>query len=427
VCYNLAAMRLENHIIDISRIEFASRTAVSGGVLSVDRGELERLVLQDPRLGAIDIDLANPGDRCRIARVADVIEPRARMQGQDFPGALGRTDPAGEGRTCVLRGTAVAVSEHWADIGSRDPVGEFIDTWGPGAEAGPYGKLGILSIAPQPSPNATIAEYRLAMRLAGLKTAVYLARAGLDLTASTTEIFDLPFRQTGNSLPRVAYIFQVLTNQFEPLRGDPVLYGDNIERIVPTVLHPNEVFDGALTAPYNSSFMETYFIQNHPVVRELYAHHGKTLNLAGVIITNAPNNPGEFERAATIAANLAKYTLGADAAILTKIGGGAPELTMARTAQRCEELGIRTALAFLHMGIDTTDISPRPATIFNAPEIDAMVSMGAPIGGTPLPAPERIIGVPGGLKGGGEATKQLRQVKGAFSQVGSSRLMAVRY
>jgi glycine reductase complex component B subunit alpha and beta len=420
-------MRLENHVISISHVEFASPTGITGGVLSVDRNELERLILQDERLNAVDIGLANPGDRCRVARVSDVIEPRARLQGQDFPGALGRHATVGDGRTCVLRGAAVAVSEYWAEPGNRDPVGEFIDTWGPGAETGPYGKLGILSIVPQPSPNVSLAEYRLAMKLAGLKTAVYLASAGSNLPASNTEVYDLPFTPAQNGLPRVAYIFQVLTNQFEPLRGDPVLYGDNIERIVPTILHPNEVFDGALLAPYNSSFMETYSIQNHPIIRELYAHHGKTLHLAGVVITNAPNNPSEFERAATIAANLAKYTLGADAAILTKIGGGAPELTMARTAQHCEELGVKTALAFLHMGIDTTDISPRPATIFNASEIDAMVSMGAPVGGTPLPVPERIIGIPGGLKAGGETTKQLRQVKGAFSQVGSSRLVAVRY
>lgn len=121
----------------------------------------------------------------------------------------------------------------------------------------------------------------------------------------------------------MAYIFQVLTNQFEPLAGDPVLYGDNIERIVPVILHPNELFDGALIAPYESRFMETFTIQNHPIVQELYRRDGKALLLAGVIITNAPNNVPEYDRAATIAANLAKFPLHTDGAVLTKIGGGA--------------------------------------------------------------------------------------------------------
>jgi hypothetical protein len=151
------------------------------------------------------------------------------------------------------------------------------------------------------------------------------------------------------------------------------------------------------------------------------------LDFAGVIITNAPNNVAEYERAATIAASLAKWTLGADAAILTKIGGGAPELTMARMAQRCEEVGIKTALAFLHMGIDTTDTSPKPTTIFNAPEVDAMVSLGAPVGNITVPAPERVLAVPGGLKIAGDSVKQMRQIKGAFSQIGNTNLLAVRY
>jgi len=420
-------MQLELRVIRVRHVQFGPQTAVTDGVLSVNREELRRLLLEDPRLRQIDIDVANPGDRCRIARVADVVEPRARVSGQDFPGALGAHDSAGSGATIVLRGAAVAVSEFWSSPGNRDPVGEFIDTWGPGAEGGPYGKLSNVAILPYPAQNTTASEYRVAMKIAGLKTAAYLARAGVSLRPDTIEIHELSSRTGVLGLPRVAYIFQVLTNQFEPLPGDPVLYGDNIERIVPTIIHPNEIFDGALVAPADSRFMETYTIQNHPMIEELYCHHGESLSFAGVIITNAPNNVAEYERAATIAANLAKWTLGADAAVLTKIGGGAPELTMARTAQRCEELGVRTVLAFLHMGIDATDTSPKPATIFNAPEIDAMVSMGAPVGNINVPAPDRVVGVPDGLKTEIASDKALRQVKGALSQLGNSRLVAVRY
>jgi len=422
-------MRLELNILDVTNVRFGAETGVSGGVLSVNRDQLERLLLQDNRISRVDIGLANPGDKCRIARVVDVIEPRAKAKGsgEDFPGAVGGHGSAGSGTTCVLRGAAVVVSEHWTAAGNRDPLGDFIDTWGPGADAGAYGKTCNVSILPHPAPNATPAEYRVALKLAALKTAAYLARFGLDLRPDATEVYDLPYAQRTSGLPAIAYIFQVLTNQFTPLAGDPVLYGDNIERIVPTILHPNEIFDGALIAPWDSRFMETYTIQNHPIAKELHRNHGKTLNFAGVVIANAPNNVSEFERAATIAANLTKWTLGADGVVLTKIGGGAPELTMARMAQRCEELGMKTALAFLHMGIDTTDTSLKPATIFNAPEIDAMVSMGAPVTDMTVPAPDIVLGIPGGLQIDGEVKKGLRQIKGAFSQIGSSKLMAVRY
>ena len=422
-------MRLELNVVEVKKVVFGPVTTAVDGMLSVNKAELERLILEDRRLSKVDIDVANPEDKCRTARVADVIEPRAKVEGSgfDFPGAVGKHGSAGSGRTYVLRGAAVAISEHWSDAGSRDPVGEFIDSWGPGAELGPYGKLNLVSILPHPAKDVTSPSYRVALKLAGLKTAAYLARACSDVPADDMEVLELPYGSGSGGLPRVAYIFQVLTNQFEPLAGDPVLYGDNIERIVPTVLHPNEILDGALVAPYDSRFMETYTIQNHAIVTELYKNHGETLDFAGVIITNAPNNVAEYERAATVAANLAKWTLGANAAVLTKIGGGAPELTMARTAQRCEELGIKTALGFLHMGIDTTDTSAKPTTIFNASEIDAMVSFGAPVGNITVPAPERVLGIPGGLKVTSEAVKQLRQIKGAFSQIGNTNLLAVRY
>ena len=422
-------MRLELNIVEVKKVEFGPTTSAVDGLLTVNKSELESLLLEDRRLSRVDIDLANPEDKARIARVADVIEPRAKADGKgtDFPGALGKHNPAGGGTTCVLRGAAVAVSEYWANAGHRDPVGEFIDTWGPGAETGAYGRLAIVSILPYPAKDITETAYRLALKTAGLKAAAYLARSCANSAPDDLEVYDLPYDAGSGGLPRVAYIFQVLTNQFEPLAGDPVLYGDNIERIVPTILHPNEILDGALIAPYDSRFMETYTIQNHPIIRELYRNHGETLEFAGVIITNAPNNVAEYERAAIVAADLAKWTLGANAAILTKIGGGAPELTMARMAQRCEGLGIKTALAFLHMGIDTTDTSPRPTTIFNAPEIDAMISMGAPVGSITVPAPERVMGIPEGLTIKGESVKQLRQIKGAFSQIGNTSLVAVRY
>ncbi len=422
-------MKLTLNVTHIQSARFATETDISDGVLSINRTALEKLLLEDKRLARVDIDLANPGDKCRIARVVDVIEPRAKVPGSgyNFPGAVGPPGSMGTGYTHVLRGTAVVVNEYWDKVGHRDPLGDFIDTWGPGAEASPFGKLSNICILPYPATSSSPSEYRVASKLAGLKAAAYLADAGDVDKFDETEIFDLSHEDGLKDLPRVTYIFQVLTNQFEPLLGDPVLYGDNVERIVPTILHPNEIFDGALVAPYDSRFMETYTIQNHPIIRELYRNHGKTLDFAGVIITNAPNNVAEFERAATIAANLAKWTLHADAAILTKTGGGAPELTMARMAQRCEELGIKTALAFLHMGIDVTDITPKPATIFNAPEIDAMVSMGAPMGEILVPAQDRVIGIPGGLNITGEAVKQLRQIRGAFNQIGNSRLKAVRY
>ena len=85
-------MRLELNIINIKKAQFGTKTAVKNGVLSVNREELKKLLKEDTRLGEIDIELANPGEKCRITRVIDAVEPRARIgeSDTDFPGALGR-------------------------------------------------------------------------------------------------------------------------------------------------------------------------------------------------------------------------------------------------------------------------------------------------------------------------------------------------
>jgi len=428
-------LKLELNVVSINKVQFGDKTAVENSVLSINRRELIDLLKADSRLESVEIDVANPGEKTRIIRVIDVIEPRAKVgnSGQEHPGALDRLGTVGRGSTCVLRGAAVVLSEYRRSQDRGRAATGIIDMWGAGAEIAPYGNTHNIVVMANPADAVTEDEYRIALKTAGLKVAVYLARAGSGLKPGGVEVYDIPSpgKSAGDTqgLPRVAYIFQVLTLQFKPLEGDPVFYGNNIGAIVPTVIHPNEVLDGAITAPYSSTFMDTYGIQNHPIVHELYKEHGKSLSFCGVIISNAPNNAPEYERTATVAANLAKWTLGADGAVLTKCGGGAPEMVMARTAQKCEQLGVKTALALLHMGMDTTEVSLKASTIFSdMPEVDAMVSMGTPAGNPPvtLEPAEKVIGSSEGSERGGAAT-QARQIRGSMSQIGDSKLIAIRY
>jgi len=232
-------------------------------------------------------------------------------------------------------------------------------------------------------------------------------------------------------LPKVTYIFQIQSLQFEPVPGEPVLFGGQAAGIAPTILHPNEILDGAVTSPLPALNVQTYQIQNHPTIKELYQRHGKDLCFAHVIVTTAPSNVREYERMANMAAGMAKGVVGADGAVLTKTGGGAPELVMARTAQRCEQLGIKTAIAMLHMGADISDAKFGASTIFNMPEVDAIVSMGMPFMELTLPPMERIIGRPGLSTENppvrGEIVRAIRWIKGSQCQLGSSKLKAVRY
>ncbi len=429
-------MKLQLLIIKIGDVQFGEKTLIQNGVLFVNREEIKNLLKEDSRLIDIEVEVARPGEKCRILNVVDVLEPRCKGGdcAPNFLGPLSGQGYAGIGETFVLKGVGIVLSEYEQKEALDDfsKVKGMIDMWGPGGDATPYSKINNVVILAHPSTGVTIDEYRVALKIAGLKTAAYLAKAAERLPPDEVKVYELNLShdntESGLYLPRVTYIFQLLSTQFEPLPGDPVLYGDNVEKIVPTILHPNEILDGAITAPYGSIFMETYFVQNHPIVEELYRRHGTDFRLLGIIVMTAPNNVAECERVAYMAANLAKYVLHAEGAVLTKAGGGAPEWVMMRTAQRCEQLGIKTALAFLHMGIDVTDPNPNPTTLFYAPEVDAMVSMGAPVKTLKLPRAARIIGEHKGIGRMDEEMEwPIRHIRGSLSQLGNSYWKAVRY
>ena len=84
-------MKLELKVIDIKKVQFAEKTGIKEGVLSVNMEEMRGILREDTRLGEIDIELANPGEKRRIARVSDAVEPRAKVgdKATDFPGAVG--------------------------------------------------------------------------------------------------------------------------------------------------------------------------------------------------------------------------------------------------------------------------------------------------------------------------------------------------
>ena len=166
-------------------------------MLAIDAEELKQLLLKDRRFSAIEIALAHPGERCRIVQVVDVIEPRAKTSagGEDFPGAVGLQAIAGTGRTCVLEGTAVVLSD-FRELRelttSKDPNGEIIDMAGRGAEIGVYGKTHNIVLMPTPAEGATALDYLAALKIAGLKAAAYLGRAGKGVAADRTEAYELP-------------------------------------------------------------------------------------------------------------------------------------------------------------------------------------------------------------------------------------------
>src|SRR4029453_10304677 len=125
-------MRLELLWSDVAAVTAGAATCLAGGVLAIDLEALQGLLEADPRLERVRIDLATPGESCRIGRVFDVFAPRAKDDGdEDFPGVLGPLARAGSGRTRALGHVAVVVTDQQLDNPATLAV---IDMSGPVAQ-----------------------------------------------------------------------------------------------------------------------------------------------------------------------------------------------------------------------------------------------------------------------------------------------------
>ena len=420
-------MELTLAIHQITDLRFGDSTYLNGSTLVVDRESLTNHLLEDPRLQSVDMDIANPGEACRIGVVFDIIEPRIKepRAGSDYPGILGPIATAGQGTTHVLRGAAVTVVDEAAPLGNN----KIVEMSGPASEESPYSVLHHLAIVPHTDPNLERHTAQNALRLASVKTSVYLAKTSLGQSPDATEVFqsDGPTQAQRDGLPRVAYIGQIHSRQRVAEVDEQILYGANTAGMVPVMLHPNEWLDGGVVSGYQNMGVETYFYQNHAVINELYRWHreGK-ITLVGTIATMAASDNEDRERNCMLASEMAKWNLAADGVVLTKYGGGAPHADMALTARLCEQSGIFTTVQVSDM---SRDRQAESALLFNYPEVDAIVYVGGGDTNWDLPAVEKVVAGNPAMTAALEVAQEIPAggICGVTSQQGISKLRCFVY
>lgn len=369
------SMKLELEVIEIKDIRFDRKTSVKDHVLHINKEELIEY-LQDPRLQNIDIDLARPGESVRIIPVKDVIEPRIKDDGKggSFPGFLGDYEGAGDGKTIVLRGCSVVTTGKI--VGFQEGI---IDMWGPVARHCAFSTLNNVVVKADPQDGIEPSDHEAAIRVAGLKAAHYLAKAGLQGIADKREVYQLP--PVSKELPKVAIMYMTIA---QGLLHDNYVYGVDAKKLHPTLLHPNELLDGAIvngTCVVAADKQTTYRHQNNALVKELYARHGVDLDFAGVIVVPVRPELKEKERCCSGAVNLAR-TIGVEGVIIPEEGGGNPEADLMMTCRACEKHGIKTVLiiALEDPLADTT------------PEADAVIDVGNDDEVLTLEPAEKVIG-----------------------------------
>ncbi|MEE9568419.1 MAG: glycine/sarcosine/betaine reductase component B subunit [Candidatus Binatia bacterium] len=394
-------MKLEMATFPVGDVKFSGQTRYSDAVLEINKEELVTLILEDRRVASADLDVAFPGEQTRIVNVRDVVEPRVKVSGPGciFPGILGPVETVGEGRTHRLSGVTVIASADYIPTilsGTAAQNSSILDMWGPAAEVTPFGSTINIVLVFRLTEGVTELEAHAAIQSAEFRVAHRLAETVIHLNPDNLEVFEL--FEVDPSLPRVVYIDSFLTNWQAP-HSLVAYYGLSIRESLPTFVHPNEFFDGALTCDArigSAEYTYTWGWINPPVVLRLLREHGKRLNFLGVILqrTRFEAEHGKQVTAACTAQMASQ--LKADGAIITRtVPSGANFVDVMLTVQACEKKGVKTVLLTPEWGgKDGTELP----LVFYVPEATAMVNTGSTDREYKLAAPAKIIGVDeGGL------------------------------
>ncbi|PJE78903.1 Betaine reductase complex component B subunit alpha [invertebrate metagenome] len=343
-------MKLEIGNFHVREVTFGDITAYKDGCLTINKEEALAVVREDEHITEADLVIARPGEEKRIVPVKEAVEPRCRVDSpydNYFPGVTGSDlYQTGNGRSHALKGVSVlAVGKHWGSFGDG-----LVDMSGKGAEYSYYSTLTNLCLVADTDEAFERHEQQKknhALRWAAHRLAEYLGRCVKDAEPEDVDTFDLPSvakrdADTSN-LPSVVYVIQTMT-QMEAEGYNDLAYGWDLNKTLPTFMHPNEILDGALIGGSfmpTSSKWSTYDYQNCPVIRSLYEQHGKTLNFLGVITSNLNVALQQKDRSALFVAQIAK-NLGADGAILAEQGYGNPDADFTACIVALENAGVKT-------------------------------------------------------------------------------------
>jgi len=412
-----APMTLELAIHSIHDIRLASSSRLEGKILFVNPRELEAIVAESGRVRLAETAAVHPHERVRAAPVLDVVEPRAKEDPKvwAFPGWTGPPVSAGHGRTHVLRGTAVVAVGRIA--GAQDAILDM------GPQADPYcpfsrtHNLVLVFEAPEGLDRVAADD---GIRKAILRVAEFLAGLARGLEPDRTEMWEWP--PVPCQKPRTGLVYLIQS------QGDlrrTYVYGQPADSLLPTLLDPLEVLDGAVVSgnfvlPANKTC--TYIHQNHPLITEMFRRHSSQLDFVGVILANEMSRLEDKERSAHFVAKLARL-LRIQGVVINQEGGGN---TITDVMMLCRILsGLDIKVVLLVNEFAGSD-GKTPSLAETTPEATAIVSAGNNDHLVTLPPTERLLGMTDfpGVEGplSGEITVPLSRIYASTNQMGFNSL-----
>ena len=428
-------MNLELRKIDIKDVIFGEETGVKDGVLTICKQEIIDGLMDDVNVKNIKIDLAKPGEKTRIIPVKDVIEPRVKIEGKGngFPGVTTEMVQLGSGKVNVLNG--VAVVSIGDIVGFQEGV---IDMWGEGAKWTPFSKTLNIVVDIEPVEGLDPHTHEATVRVAGLRAAELIGRAGAEVEPTSVEKYEMDHifaeNQKYPDLPKVAYVEMLIS---QGLLHDGYIYGVNSQKILPTLIHPNEELDGAVISGNCVAACDkitTYQHQNNSAILDLYNRHGKDINFVGVILTpELTTLEGKF-RTCDYTTKLCK-TLGVDGVVISEEGYGNPDSDLLMICKRLEDSGIKTVLitdecsGWDGMSQPLADTTPEAVAVVSTGNVSHVVNLEP--ADRVIGNPEAIATLAGGWEGclneDGSMKCELNAIIGATSEIGYHNLTVEVY
>ena len=431
-------MKLEIANFPVERIVLGDETRYTDGELRVSPEAVRSRMFDEEFFNDISVHVTHPGDSTRLIHIVDVVEPRYKQSGAGcvFPGVLGPSVQVGTGRTARLNGMAVVSTSGPAAGESQYWREAILDMSGPGGRYSHFSQTAnlVVEMSPKdPGPETppedveTLNTLRgsvysqrmnVALRKAQIALASYLAETVSGFSPAFVDTYELT--DVDPSLPKVVYGCQVVRDL---IYGIPPGWQ-------PTLLHPNELMDGAVfrLSNYLASTRTTiYDQQNHPLVEDLYQRHGIDLNFLGVLLIPAGDEKlSEKELSAGYAAKLLRM-LHADGVVISWMGGGHLAIDPMLLIRNCERAGISASLLSPEMARTPDDTG----FVYFAPEAEAIVSTGNFEEQVVLPGVDRVIGGKSILMTGddpqGELTVRIGQILGATQTSGMGKLSGITY
>ena len=381
-------MNLELRNIMIENIVFAEKNEIKDHTLYLNRQKLVETAKEDSRIETVSFDIARPGEAARILPVKDVIEPRAKSDGEIFPGLLReQMEEGGRGITYALKGCAVTTTG--PIVGFQEGL---IDMSGPAAEYTVFSKIVHLVMVIDKKAGLSPHEHEAVVRLAGIRLAKYIGEIGFGCEEYESRQYQ--WDNIGEKyaqypeLPKVVYVYNCMS---QGLLHDTYFYGRDSKQMVPTVITPLEVMDGALVSGNcvsPGSKTTTWHHLNNAVIAECMDKHGKEINFMGIVLNPLMVSLKEKFRDTMMTVRTV-LMLGAEGVIISQEGFGNPTTDLMLVCQGLEQQGVKTVIITNEdAGADGMSESlPDSVT-----EADAIISTGNSNATILLPKMDKVIG-----------------------------------